>query len=372
MAITPDNSSTSRRSSDSSSYDQDSQVQQHIQYSSIVYSEKVSTTDDERTRHRLFSSSTPNILPSSRGISAAEPIYKDNNIRARRTQSECSDYGWFDDAVGEEEASPVAALIASGPQPDQLSIQTLMDSKPSEYQLPKGFIESQRWSLDLSHIQFKHYYRRPRDGSHVTSEGRTFALQMPNIRLVARGWGLTRQTYAEYQIVAAFEGDLYVCWKRHKDFRLLARRAAHFGYPSTKARWAEVRSFQAMGRCVEPQYLRLKAFLLERFLKAYLCDCDSPAEMIEFLVSGGTTECWQQKGVVSQMLEDEELQGEDQQQWLKERSDCQYFEPNDDNGHTQTQHHQESSWKKQPEKETTADVVVEDKEEGLSSTAPFS
>ncbi|CAM9398166.1 unnamed protein product, partial [Heterosigma akashiwo] len=167
------------------------------------------------------SCSSPDIVASSFFPTAAD--YR----RSTCSEPERPDYGWFEDLEEEDDftASMRGAQSGSSQQEHPSSIFALMGSVPTDYPLPSGCKETSRIPLHSCITQFKHYQRV--DGQHL-SNGRIFAWHVRAVRVVVLrgGWGglLPRRAHAEYQVVAACGGDLYVAWKRHGDFRALARR----------------------------------------------------------------------------------------------------------------------------------------------------
>lgn len=123
-------------------------------------------------------------------------------------------------------------------------------------------------------------------------------IQLPRIRIISVDTALGKQSHAEFLVVAGLrrpDHSSHVTlgtWRRHQHFVDLARqlsRAASSGgtgFKNAQLSWECLMNRKRWGRCLDADYLSLKAFLLERFLHDVLFESPDVGLLESFLELG--------------------------------------------------------------------------------------
>ena len=123
-------------------------------------------------------------------------------------------------------------------------------------------------------------------------------IQLPRIRIISVDTAIGKQSHAEFLVVAGLrrpDHSSHVTlgtWRRHQHFVDLARQLSRAasnggtGFKNALLSWECLMNRKRWGRCLDADYLSLKAFLLERFLHDVLFESPDVGLLESFLELG--------------------------------------------------------------------------------------
>lgn len=114
-------------------------------------------------------------------------------------------------------------------------------------------------------------------------------VHIPKFQIVDRGG----EVHAEYLVVMGLGHVTFGVWRRFSQFERLANVIINSTtddkedqYRMSKFSWQCLRRRKRLFRCLDKDYLKLKCFLLERFLHDLVFECSSPSVIRDFLGIG--------------------------------------------------------------------------------------
>jgi len=160
------------------------------------------------------------------------------------------DYGWYEDCD---------ASYIENPRPSEV-LSRLMNCIHAELmsRVPTGIQEIYRVTLDL--------------GIYVKDIGKdsVFAWSIISFRVVSTEDGKR----AQFEIVVLQQNVIISCWKRHSDFKKLAEYASRQGFSECKNVWSSLLRHSPWFRCLDTNFLNLKAIYFGIFLQKFMLECE--------------------------------------------------------------------------------------------------
>lgn len=122
--------------------------------------------------------------------------------------------------------------------------------------------------------------------SFFNSKITNMTLQLPRFKVIKTSKG---DILAQFLVIVSYGGVTLGIWKRYSEFKDLFKKiqqlhnSGNESYKSTILSWQCIESRQKWFRCLDPDYLALKCYLLERFLQDLLFESESPDVINVFL-----------------------------------------------------------------------------------------